>query len=54
MKQKILIIRSQDIFTDSRVLRYEEWFKKIILNIKFLLGIVVVKRLTAKIRITVI
>lgn len=27
-QQKILLIRSQDILTDSRVIRYEKWFKK--------------------------
>ena len=25
---EIIILRSQDIFSDSRVLRYEEWYKK--------------------------
>lgn len=25
----VIILRSQDIFSDSRVLRYEAWYKKI-------------------------
>lgn len=28
MKKRILIIRSQDILTDSRIQRYEKWFQK--------------------------
>lgn len=36
---EVIVLRSQDIFSDSRVLRYEEWYKKMILRIELLVGI---------------
>lgn len=36
---EIIILRSQDIFSDSRVLRYEEWYKKMTLHTELLVGI---------------